>query len=240
MAGFSDLPVFEDFDDEAVYKKGEHYLFQPDALNFVIEFDSDKAIAGLKLSATSVQELIKNKPPPAITRWINLFCPEEQRDTVQALASHYGFSPRLTGLMCSKPYTPTPAAISLPDYSKPHHKPQRKSQESRSTDPEKSDSTTSYAPDLPVIDLNHYRIVDEVWYYCSVDWGSKYLCIGYNSLSQLHAPEVNDIPNEDHMSNKPQGRRLWTWLIHCDDGEASTILDQGIAQFVGRNDHINS
>lgn len=61
MAGFSDLPIFEDFDDEAVYRKGENYIFQPDALNFVIEFDSDKAIAGLKLSATFVQELIKNK-----------------------------------------------------------------------------------------------------------------------------------------------------------------------------------
>ena len=61
MAGFSDLPIFEDFDDEIVYKKGEHYIFEADALNFVIEFDSDKAIAALKLSATSVQDLINAK-----------------------------------------------------------------------------------------------------------------------------------------------------------------------------------
>ena len=23
------------------------------------------------------------------------------------------------------------------------------------------------------LDLNHYKVINEVWYYCSVDWGSK-------------------------------------------------------------------
>ena len=39
------------------------------------------------------------------------------------------------------------------------------------------------------------------------------------------------------MSNKPQGRRLWTWLIHCDDGEAcpflqKTLLSLGIGTII--------
>lgn len=30
---------------------------------------------------------------------------------------------------------------------------------------------------------------------------------------------MNDDQAAESISNKPQGRRLWTWLIHCDDGE---------------------
>ena len=61
MAGFSDLPMFENFDDGEVYKRDERYIFQAEAQNFVIEFDMDKAIAALNLPAASIKELLDAK-----------------------------------------------------------------------------------------------------------------------------------------------------------------------------------
>ena len=43
------------------------------------------------------------------------------------------------------------------------------------------------------------------------------LCAGYNSLSQLKADFSNDNEREQQTSNKPRGRRLWTWLLQCRD-----------------------
>ena len=43
------------------------------------------------------------------------------------------------------------------------------------------------------------------------------LCVGYNSLSQLKADVSIDNEREQQTSNKPSGRRLWTWLLQCRD-----------------------
>ena len=39
-------------------------------------------------------------------------------------------------------------------------------------DPEKIEMGKSEDRAKP-LDINHYRIVNEVWHFCSVDWGSK-------------------------------------------------------------------
>lgn len=49
---------------------------------------------------------------------------------------------------------------------------ERKSMDTHSSDPEAHEMEESRRNDRP-LDLNHYRIVDEVWHFCSVDWGSK-------------------------------------------------------------------
>ena len=237
MEGACSLPHFEDIDDIGVYGKDESHILRADALNFVIEFNADKAVAATELPEVSLKEVIQTSHPPTITRWINLWSPEKQKLAIQALAARYNFSPRLAGLMCQQHDLPKLAVIS------PHnqqskaipHSPRmlgRKSHESHFTDPEKVEQIEACSPALPDLDLNHYRLVDEVWYYCSIDWGDAYLCIGYNSLSQLHATEMNESTDENRMNNKPQGRRLWTWLILCNDGTVISIHEN---PFPGRH-----
>lgn len=217
------LPRFENFDDSDVYSKVEVSILSADALNFVIEFDSNTAAAAIDVSTGSIRDLLKEDHPLTKTRWINLWCPERQTETVKELARYYGFSPRLTGLMCCQHNTPLVARADPGKRAKrstvaPRRKQERSSIESYSTDVEKNEKVERSANRAVDLDLNHYTMINEVWYYCSVDWGSKCLCIGYNSLSQLHATALNDDDPEELISNKPQGRRLWTWLIHCDDG----------------------
>lgn len=53
------LPNFADFDEKIVSEKVEQYILSPDALNLVIEFDTDRAIAASNNSTGSIQELLK-------------------------------------------------------------------------------------------------------------------------------------------------------------------------------------
>ena len=58
MDGSRTLPKFENFDDQYVYSRDEIHVLSADSLNFVIEFDTDTAVAALDLSASSIQELL--------------------------------------------------------------------------------------------------------------------------------------------------------------------------------------
>ena len=41
-------------------------------------------------------------------------------------------------------------------------------------DMEKATKDSSSSPHAAKgLDLNHYKVINEVWYYCSVDWGRK-------------------------------------------------------------------
>lgn len=140
--------------------------------------------------------------------------------------------------MCCQPGTPLPAVIDTRQSgthlrTDPQLKYDRSPVDSQSSDLESNEKGNEASEHAANLDVNHYRMVNEVWYYCSVDWGSKCelargfndsslttvdLCIGYNSLSQLDAKSLNDDQAANSISNKPEGRRLWTWLIHCYDG----------------------
>ena len=57
---------------------------------------------------------------------------------------------------------------------KPHSEP--KSIESHSLDLEKEGMAIPATFGPPMLDLSHYKLVEEVWHYCSVDWSDK--CMG--------------------------------------------------------------
>lgn len=177
MDGSRVLPGFEDFDDRNVYNIGKDYILKANALSFALEFDSDKALFASNLDRDAIGQLLQATPKPTKTRWINLWCPEQQKGTVEALATHYGFSPRTLGLMISDPYKP--ALVPMENRhsrlrARIHRlKLDRQSFESHAADVEMSPTYDQPASHTVGLDLNHYRIVNEVWYYCSVDWGSK-------------------------------------------------------------------
>ncbi|KAI9827457.1 MAG: hypothetical protein M1832_004806 [Thelocarpon impressellum] len=76
----------------------------------------------------------------------------------------------------------------------------------------------------PISELTHYRLVDEVWHFASVDWGSRYLCLGFNSLHGGSHSAFDDWSETDNP-NVPKGKRLWSWLILCDDGTVLSIYE---------------
>ncbi len=125
---------------------------------------------------------------------------------------------------------------------------ERKSTDTHSADLEKDEKGLPVLARFPMLDLNHYKMVNEVWHYYSVDWGTNCrsfimilsetwltvtdLCIGYNSISDTDAKQ--DDSSEDvqdtsgilddnaetikRSGNNPNGARTWTWLVLTDDG----------------------
>lgn len=59
MDGSGTFPGFEDFDNPQVYTRVEASICSADALNFVIEFDTDTAFAATDLSASSIEDILK-------------------------------------------------------------------------------------------------------------------------------------------------------------------------------------
>jgi len=98
------------------------------------------------------------------------------------LANRYGFSPRLAGLMCSKIDTPEPAVAEprrsgLRQMMHTQRRLERKSVESGTTDGESHELSATPFLHPNTRYFNHWRLVNEVWYYCSVDWGSKCMAV---------------------------------------------------------------
>lgn len=177
---------FENFDDESVFSKHLAAACDFESQNFVLDFDGTKAESVFDLEKEDIASLLtKRKSQLASgeklqTRWINIWKPESQRGIVKCLAHHYGFSPRLLSSMCCGPLKPVPTGSYGRQHRTMHEMLQRvqKREKKEAGSPEKGDvesietiQTPTYNP--RILDLNHYRIVDEVWHFASVDWGSK-------------------------------------------------------------------
>ena len=174
------IPGFYNLDDLEVCAKVEEAVSKGTTWNFAVEFDSEKAYAALDLKEDILQRyLMVERAPKQSTRWINIFAPDRQPLLVKQIAQRYNFSPRLTGIMCSKQHTPKAVGIqdttspSLPNGQPKTNRKKRKSTESRSSDLEMHKTATTLTHEAPALDLSHYKLVDEVWHYCSVDWDPR-------------------------------------------------------------------
>ncbi|XHG06833.1 hypothetical protein AWENTII_010011 [Aspergillus wentii] len=67
--------------------------------------------------------------------------------------------------------------------------------------------------------LTFAQVTNQIWHFCSVDHGPRYTCIGYNSLYVIPHVEI------DNGKDLPDGKRLWSWLILCDDGTIISIQE---------------
>ncbi|KAI9699132.1 MAG: hypothetical protein M1836_003321 [Candelina mexicana] len=221
----------KNFDDKEVFPRYATRAKAADSRNFVIDFGKDEAWAAFDLQLEEWLALLhKERPASLNTRWVNIWAPDKQKDVVKALAAHYGLSPRLLALMCSEPLKPvhtrTFAKSRFQEFRQSFQHPHHKVITEDSDDIEEQiemqgvESSTTARSGL---DLNHYRIVDEVWHYNSVDWGDKYLCVGYNSLHNIKIGEDPTFSSYSRKRDLPHGIRLWTWLMLCYDGTVITV-----------------
>ena len=187
--------------------------------------------------------------PPRRTRWIHVWRPEDQKEFVQAITRHYSLSTRLSLSMQSDPMRPQPVGGRSEKTTSRvremlHHQAMKYTGRG---DGEKADRGSKFSSELDLenrhvqdgdevgseLDLNHYRIVNELWHFMSVDWGHHCNCfvdfsfilltlildtsIGYNALYNTKADAHADDAESDHA--RPKGTRIWWWIVVCDDGE---------------------
>lgn len=180
MERINTIPGFDDLDQEEAFVRLEEAVLKATTLNFAIEFDNEKASAAVDLNEESLQKYLTTaRTSKESTRWINIFAPDQQPLFVKKIAKYYNFSPRLEGIMCAKQHTPR-AVGSVSTTSRPLANGQprtnrgpRKSTENPSIDLEMHNIGTSSTSEAQALDLSHYKLVNEVWHYCSVDWAPQ-------------------------------------------------------------------
>ncbi|MCJ1328269.1 hypothetical protein MMC10_004945 [Thelotrema lepadinum] len=229
---------FENFDDSAVFERFKRLARSHETQNFVIDFNENQALCAFDLSKDDFESALKNRVAERndanrqkTTRWINIWCPEKQEGVIKLLADHYGLSPRLALSMQCDPIKPEPVADPLSrEGNRVKQAWQNRSwqtyHQSQLHTGLKADSDVE-SHELPSVearrslDLNHYRIVNEIWHFISVDWGHKYTSIGFNQLYETKARVEFESAERQH--SRPEGRRIWSWILLCTDGTVISI-----------------
>ncbi|KAJ5730691.1 uncharacterized protein N7483_005199 [Penicillium malachiteum] len=223
---------FQDIDDLTHFKTYMRQLEQPETRNFVLDFGNEDAYCAINLETEDLRALLSQPRSKCFgTRWIHLWAPEEQTESIKAMTSLYGVSERLQGLMCTAPviHPPKPAA-------------QPKSRRSRNQDlpvdlpvghelddvenafrlKHMSEHDSLVQDNSSFKNLTFSQVTDQIWHFCSVDHGPRYTCLGYNTL--FVTPGVSKETN-NNGKDLPEGKRLWNWLILCNDGTVISIQE---------------
>ncbi|CAG8283787.1 unnamed protein product [Penicillium salamii] len=190
---------FKDIDEKIQFYGAMRRLEDPLTKNFVLDFGNDDAWCASDLDTDELRLLLDK---PAITK-------------------HYGVSERLQGMMCTEPVQPEPKTIPVPDKRSStsnagtsfQHDIDDPENAKYLSDPERARESASFK------NLTFAQVTDQIWHFSSVDHGPRYTCIGYNTLFVI--PTLS-MPNG---KNLPDGKRLWTWLIQCDDGTIISIQE---------------
>ncbi|KAF2761742.1 hypothetical protein EJ05DRAFT_507375 [Pseudovirgaria hyperparasitica] len=224
---------FKDFDDPKNYERFDLDVRNPDTKNLVVDFGDDEAYCASNLNSNDIADILDAPRPPSLhTRWINIWMPYKQKDTLHNIAKVYDFSPRLLAVMVTDPIR-----VAKPNVGKSHSSlirrlNPRKSSKETSVDLEKSlDGIESVEhsilgePEQLTQVENHYQIAHDVWHWSTVDWGRRFVCIGYNSLYPITSVSRDRVAENSESKDLPEGIRVWTWLILTVDKTVISIRE---------------
>ncbi|PWW74245.1 hypothetical protein C7212DRAFT_358955 [Tuber magnatum] len=258
---------FENLDEDGVYAECEAALLNRSTKNFIVDFGGEPKIergeawCALDLDSSKPETLDnlkklleQDRPRELRTRWINIFAPHTQRELVRTIAAHYGFTSRHTSVLTAPPATHTHTPIrqksvpSIRDRLFRRHPSDPSDVEDGSTVDSCAnlEAVANAAAPLPVSPGakrgGHMEIVSNVWHWHAVEWGGRFMCIGFNSLHRMpkkRAPtddgdgsgsdsarwyeDEDGRAAMDKGENYPDGKRQWVWLVLCDDGTVLSL-----------------
>ncbi|MBE7181549.1 MAG: hypothetical protein INR71_10140, partial [Terriglobus roseus] len=253
------LKGFKDLDDPSNFKSLDDKVRHSRTKNFVIDFSDDEAYCGFDIDAEGMRRLLDNQRPAQLnTRWINIWLPHEQRDVITELAKHFEFSPRLLGLMLSAPIKSVTRSQAIKRSVLDRLRGRRAETRAYSMadmplpNVEEGyvlgDLRPSQTADIDLSKaMNQYNLANEVWHWSSVDWGRRFLCLGYNSLypvpychhSRNDTDQGADVfeGDEDWRDHDlPEGKRVWSWLLLCEDKTVITVSEDPFPYHAGQLD----
>jgi hypothetical protein len=202
-------------------------LKDPATRNFAIQFDAVHAHCATNLTEEGVLFFLNSEIPQDV-RCLNFWGSEHQTEAIKQVASCYDISPRLATLLCMKTSSKQQTAKLLPPSKNDcsSHRIPKALSPLPATDLEKAlsaqtsgaTSPTSAKPQNSEV-TSFGDVVDNLWHFCSVDWGRRYLYVGLNALFT--------VPGLEHQqtSSKPAGHRIWISLVLCDDGTVISVFE---------------
>lgn len=216
---------FSDIDDADNFARCRQMLANSSTRNFVLDFGDEDAWCGFDLTNDDFEALANSQRPKIFgTRWIHLWAPEMQKESIKTLLQQYGLSYRLVKMMCTDPVRQSQTAVAKTDILDPDESRGKATPEGDIEGAYNLEKTDPVAASAEVASLGHLsfsNIINQIWHFCSVDYGPKYTCIGYNSLYNV---KINQKILENGKG-LPEGKRLWCWIILCDDGTVISMQE---------------
>lgn len=223
-------------DEKIEYEECYNRLKEPTTGNFGVTFDLNEAKCAVDLDEATVLSWLENDTRPANkTLWLNFWASSAERATIKAIAKKYDLSPRLTSVLCPPESTAqksgsagstTTTANSSDDSSAVLAAKPAKGSNATQVDVEKGitpgPQTLQQPPNVPTgfdMQMSFGDVVNELWHFNSVDFGSHYIYVGFNALFTV--PGL-----ERAQNNKPPGIRIWSSLLICDDGTVVSVFQR--------------
>lgn len=219
-----------DLDKESSFGECAARLKSPDTENFAIRFNAGSAKCAVDVSQ---EEALKWLQPGNRTEnqvvWLNFWASSMQKPTIAAIAKKYGLSQRLTGLLCpvrkSAPLSstsPTATSSGAPTTANGAPRNAPTSDVEKGVSHTSSQAVQSNPKPSGLQGISFSNVVDDLWHFCSVDFGPRYIYVGYNALFSLPSTERRN----DNNITKPAGVRVWTSLLICDDGTVISVFEK--------------
>ncbi|KAL2001317.1 hypothetical protein VTN02DRAFT_1917 [Thermoascus thermophilus] len=216
---------FKNIDEEVHFRDYLQHLQDAMTQNFVLDFGNDDAWCAVNLEKEDFVALLDTpligSRNPSSSGLDGLISGHPRNRKIRyELVPSVGIL--LASMMCTEPVKQTWSQVRARDSTA--------DDPDRSVAPQGKDLEDGYPlddlPDPEVVkeaarfkDLTFAQIVDQIWHFCSVDYGPKYTCIGYNSLYTISGMEI------ENGEGLPDGKRIWTWIILCSDGTVMSIQE---------------
>ena len=211
----------QDLDSSKNFRDLSRSLETAEVNNFAAYFNAQTACSSVNVRPDQAQQLLDTRAQDDAKTsclWINLWgWAEDHERIIQKVAKHYDLSPRLAHFLCPRK-APSGVKSTVP----PNSKNDSSFEEAKRL--EEADSSNS-SENVLAEQTTHPQlggftdIVNALWHFCTVDFGRRYLCIGWNALFFL--------PNSDPatQTSKPNAIRVWSSLLLCDDGTLISVFE---------------
>ena len=215
--------TLQNIDQADKYEKLHADLRLPTTRNFVVLFDTNEASCTRNVPTDEVSAIVHNRQREGEGQsclWLNLWGWDDQHEEIiKTIAKHYDLSPRLTHFL-----SPRPSRIGQME-------PQQQADPKCPTVPTYNtlDKLSVSAPSdglslqaihpRPRMPTSIADIASDLWHFCTVDYGRRYVCICWNALFFLpDEPEQNCV-------GKPNAIRVWSSVLLCDDGTVVSTFE---------------
>ena len=195
--------------------------------------------------------------------WVNFWADEVQRSIIEKVAGRYELSPRLAGLLCPSIGRPGGSGPSASSSSSSGGTPKLSSIQARGQgmdvemgvhpqeNPNHHGATTGTAGSGRGAAMSFGNVVRNLWHFCSVDFGRRYIYVGFNGLFSLPQQKIGngssstseqDKATSREAESRPAGVRIWSSLLICDDGTVISVFERPVepeAHLITRRNVLN-
>ena len=219
-----DTSTSYDIDQADDYDQVYADIRRPETKDFVVVFGAAGASCSVNVSLDDVSRILSNrqtKEQADSCIWLNLWGWESRHEQmIRLVAKQYGLSPRLTHVLCPKSNERAQTESQHPSgYKVTTSSPIGESDKMGISTSTSGVSLQQQSQPKARMPTSIADIADNLWHFCAVDYGARYVCISWNALF------FRPLGNQQARVGKPNAVRVWSSMLLCDDGTVVSTFE---------------